>query len=140
MATNNSFADVVLDWDNLLAACKDNGEALQMAEPQRAEMERINNLVRDLKDRQESLTAERQEVTQKLKDAVKDGREASRRLRGAVKANLGTRTERLVQFRVAPNRPRGPRKAKAPVLPPPAEPTAPTPPQLKEAPGPSSAA
>lgn len=140
MATNNSFADVVRDWDNLLAACKDNGEVLQPAEPQRAEMERISNLVRGLKDRQESLTAERQEVTQKLQDAVKDGREAARRLRGAVKANLGTKTERLVQFRVAPNRPRGPRKPKAPVLPPPAEPTASTPPQSKEAAGTSPAA
>jgi hypothetical protein len=123
MATNNSFADVIRDWDNLLAACKDNGEILQAAEPQRAEMERLTNLVRDLKDRQESLTAARQEITQKLTQAVIDGREAARRLRGAVKANLGTKTERLVQFKVAPNRPRGPRKPKAapPVPPPPAE-------------------
>jgi hypothetical protein len=120
MATNNSFADVIRDWDNLLAACKDNSEALQLAEPQRAEMERVSNLVRDLKSRQESLSAERQEVTQILMQTLNDGREAARRLRGAVKANLGTKTERLVQFKVAPNRPRGPRKPKAapPVLPP----------------------
>jgi chromosome segregation ATPase len=123
MASKNAFADIIRDWDNLLAACKDNGETLQAAEPQRAEMEKLTNLVRDLKDRQESLTAARQEVTQKLTQAVLDGREAARRLRGAVKANLGTKTERLVQFKVAPNRPRGPRKPKTapPVPPPPAE-------------------
>ena len=123
MASKNAFADILRDWDILLAACKDNGEALQAAEPQRAEMERLTNLVRDLKDRQESLTAARQEITQKLTQAVLDGREAARRLRGAVKANLGTKTERLVQFKVAPNRPRGPRKPKTapPVLPLPAE-------------------
>jgi hypothetical protein len=38
-------------------------------------------------------------------------------VQGAVKANLGTDNERLVQFNVAPIRARGPRKAKA--VPPP---------------------
>lgn len=62
----------------------------------------------DLKNRQEALIGARQEITQRLKVLVKDGQEAARRLRGAVKANLGTKNERLVQFKMAPNRPRGP--------------------------------
>ena len=126
MGTNNAFPNVIRDWTGLLAACADNASSLQPAEPQRAALAQLLAEVEDLKNRQEALKGARQEITQKLKVLVKDGQEAARRLRGVVKANLGTRNERLVQFNMAPNRPRGPRKAKKkPVTPPPGDATAP---------------
>jgi hypothetical protein len=126
MGTNNAFPNVIRDWTGLLAACADNASSLQPAEPQREALVKILAEAEELKNRQEALIGARQEITQKLKVLVKDGQEAARRLRGAVKANLGTKNERLVQFKMAPNRPRGPRKTKKkPVTPPPGDGTAP---------------
>jgi hypothetical protein len=112
MATD-SFADVISQWQKLLAACADNAPVLTAAEPQRLEVEKMLKSVMDLKAVQDSHRAAKQETRQQLDQALADGREAARRLRGAVKANLGTATERLVQFNIKPIRAHGPRKPKA---------------------------
>jgi hypothetical protein len=117
MATVNSFADVISHWQNLLAACADNASSLTAAEPQRLAVEQMLKSVMDLKALQDSHRGAKQQIRQQLDQILKDGREAARRLQGAVKANLGTNNERLVQFNIKPIRPRGARKAK--VVPPP---------------------
>ncbi|HEV2853819.1 MAG TPA: hypothetical protein VHC97_13535 [Thermoanaerobaculia bacterium] len=105
-----SFADLIRDWDKLLAACRDNSEALASVEPQRLALENLLAQGREMKNRQDALAAQKQLATQEL-DALKEqGKEAARRLRGAVKSLLGSRSELLVQFNVAPLRKRGPRK------------------------------
>ena len=114
MATNNSFADVMLEWKKILAACADNASALTTAEPQRLVVERMLREAEELKALQDSHQAAKQAIRQQLDQLVHDGREAARRLKGAVKANLGTGNARLVQFSIQPIRPRGPRKAKQP--------------------------
>jgi hypothetical protein len=119
MATQNSFADVMDDWQDLLAACADHAETLASAEPQRAALEKLVKDARDVRTQQESAKAAKQELRQRLTLVLKDGREAARRLRAVVKGNLGTDNERLVQFDVAPNRKRGPRKPKDKEVPPP---------------------
>ena len=122
MATNNSFADVMLEWKKILAACSDNASALTAAEPQRLVVEKMLKDVEELKALQDSHQAAKQAIRQQLDQLVHDGREAARRLKGAVKANLGTGNERLIQFNIQPIRKRGPRKAKRlPVPKPPAE-------------------
>ncbi len=120
MATNNSFADVMLEWKKILAACADNASALTAAEPQRLVVEKMLKDVEELKALQDSHQAAKQAIRQQLGQLVHDGREAARRLKGAVKANLGTGNERLIQFNIQPIRKRGPRKAKQ--LPPPKPP------------------
>lgn len=117
MSTINSFAGVISSWQKLLAACADNASALTMAEPQRLQVEKMLKDVLDLKSVQESHRGAKQEIRQQLDKMLQEGREAARRLQGAVKANLGTANERLVQFNIKPIRPRGPRKPK--VVPPP---------------------
>ena len=62
--------------------------------------------VKTLKVRQEELTAQRQETTQKLTAALERLQEAGMQLRALVRAKLGLRNERLVQFNVAPLRKR----------------------------------
>jgi hypothetical protein len=119
MPTLNSFADVTTQWQKLLAACADNAAALTLAEPQRLMVEKTLKDVMDLKALQDSLRGAKQEARRQLTATLKEGEEAARRLRGAVKANLGTRNERLVQFNMKPIRPHGPRKPK---VVPPAEP------------------
>jgi hypothetical protein len=113
MSTINSFADLITQWQKLLAACADNASALTAAEPQRLEVEQILKEVMDLKALQDSHRGAKQETRQQLDQAIANGREAARRLQGAVKANLGTANERLVQFNIKPIRARSSRKPKA---------------------------
>jgi hypothetical protein len=119
MATINSFAKLMLSWEKILSAFTDNAGALTTVEPQRAALEAFLAQARDLKGRHDSHRAAKQEIRQQLEQVIEGGREAARRLQGGVRGNLGTYNERLVQFNIAPLRPRGPRKRKP--APPPAQ-------------------
>lgn len=125
-----TFSGETRDWEELLAGYMDNAELLVFAEPQKVALEGILSEVKAVKDLQLSHNAARQQTTQQLKELMERGREAARRLRGAVKANLGTKNERLVQFNLKPIRSRSvPRvEVTPPAETPPTEPpTAPTP-------------
>ena len=99
-----SFADIVHDWELLLQAANDNESVKTGARVQREALEEILAALRASKATQDSCAAQRQQATQQVNQRIDEGREMARRLRGAVKAILGTRNERLVQFRVAPIR------------------------------------
>ncbi len=120
MANINSFPYLIRDWQRLLQAFLDHAEALAPAESQRAALSDLLTRALDLKARQDSFSAVRQQTTQELGEVLDDGREQARRLRGMVKGILGTKNERLVQFDVAPIRKRS-RKAKSPEMIPPKE-------------------
>lgn len=119
MPNINSFADLVLDQERLLLAFDDNSAALAPAEPQRNAVAINLDRLRDAKARQDSFAAQRQQATQELLVLMSQAREDARRLRGMVKGLLGTKNERLVQFRVAPIRSRT--RTVAPPPPPPVE-------------------
>jgi hypothetical protein len=106
MPNLNSYADQFLDWDQALQAFLDNAEILAPAEPQRAALEKTLTALRGLKALQDSHSAMRQQTTQEITVLIHQGREQARRLRGMVKGLLGTKNERLVQFKVAPIRSR----------------------------------
>ncbi len=115
MKSTRSLADVVRDWEELLEAVNDNAEVLASAAPQRAAMEASLAAFRAKRAHQQSCAASRQEATQDLTALIDQGNENARRLRGLAKAVLGTKSERLVQFRVAPLRSRRRSKATEPV-------------------------
>lgn len=119
MPVIKSYADLIRDWVKLLAACRDNAAILGSIEPLRLALEDLFTRNQEAKSRQDALTAQRQAATQELEALKEEGREAARRLRGAVKSLLGSRSELLVHFNVAPLRKRGPRKVfvKQPVPP-----------------------
>jgi len=121
MATSNSFADVMLEWKKILAACAVNASALTTAESQRLVVERMLKEAEELKALQDSHQAAKQAIRQQLGLLVHDGREAARRLKGAVKANLGTNNELLIQFNIQPIRRRGRKAKRLPAPKPPAE-------------------
>ncbi|HVR97352.1 MAG TPA: hypothetical protein VMW27_12105 [Thermoanaerobaculia bacterium] len=110
-----TFAHIIRDWQRVLQAFLDNAAALAPAVSKREALEALLNRALDLKARQDSHTAVRQEITQELGVVLEEGREQARQLRGMVKGLLGTKNERLVQFSVAPLRKRGGR-AKSPEL------------------------
>jgi len=120
----SSYADTIRDWDSLLTAVRTNSESLPDIERHRSAMELHMEVTREIKARQDSFLAGRQGATQDLKAALTNGRELAIRLRGAVKANIGPRNERLVQFGIAPLRPRRRTPTEKPETPPPAPPPA----------------
>lgn len=120
----NSYADLIHEWEALLAAVQEHAAELPSAEPYRALLEAALADVKAVKVRQDSLTSTRQGATQDLQAAIEKAREVAMRLRGAVKADLGPKNERLVQFKIAPLRKR--QRRREPVEPAPEAPTEPT--------------
>jgi hypothetical protein len=106
MPNLNSHADVVRDWERLLDAVLRSPEVQAGVETERVSVEQWLLRVRDLKARQDELSALRQGVTQELKAAVTSGKEAAIQLRAILKAKFGPRNERLVHFNMAPLRKR----------------------------------
>lgn len=106
----SSQADLTQDWTGLLDASDRNPELRQAVEPEYEALKRWLTDLQSLKAQQLDLTAQRQEVTQKLKEVITQGRDAAMRLRSMAKAKLGPRSERLVHFSVTPLRRRGARK------------------------------
>lgn len=109
MAEVNSMADLIRFCDGLLEAAEKNPEIRDGIEAERQVLAESLGEVKTLKASQDDLSARRQETTQKLKQAVARTKEAAMRFQAIVKAKLGPRSERLVQFEVAPLRKR-PRK------------------------------
>jgi hypothetical protein len=106
MPSLNSYADITRDWTRLLDAAARCPEISAEIDRERQVMQQALADVQVLKARQDELTALRQEATQQLGEILKRGKDAAIQLRAVVKAKLGPRTERLVQFDVAPLRKR----------------------------------
>ena len=119
----NSLADLIRHGDGLLEAGERSPEVREAIEPEWQTLSKSVGEVKTLKARQEELNGLRQEVTQKLREAVAQMKDAAIRYRAVVKAKFGPRSERLVQFNMAPLRKR-PRKPVIVEVVKPAEPVA----------------
>jgi hypothetical protein len=106
MPNIKSYAELVRDSVRLLRGFEDNSVILAPAEPQRDALAASLDRLQDKKASQDSFAAQRQQSTQELDQLMQQVREDARRLRGMVKGLLGTKNERLVQFKVAPIRSR----------------------------------
>jgi hypothetical protein len=110
MPITMAHADIFLEWHEILMAFDDFAEDLASAEPLRAALAESLARATELKARQEHYAALKQQATKELNEEIDTGRERARRVRSIVKGVMGTENERLVQFKVAPRRPHGPRK------------------------------
>lgn len=115
MPVINSYADVLRDWESLLNACRQNAELLTGVDPVAESLERHLGRLKEVKNEQEQLEGTRKAATQRLRAAREEGSETARQLRSLVRSRLGTKNERLVQFRVAPIRRKTRRKAEGEV-------------------------
>lgn len=97
---------VIRDTEDLLDAVETNPEVKDEIERERQLLLQSVGEVKTLKARQIELTAQRQETTQQLNAAVSRLRDAAMAFRAMVKAKLGFRNERLVQFKISPLRKR----------------------------------
>ena len=106
MPTNTGYADLIAEIESLVAACDENEPLLPGIGPSLAQLVTALEDLKTIKGLQEQMEGARQEATQQLQQLAENGREVVRRVRGFVKSRLGTKSERLPQFGIAPIRQR----------------------------------
>jgi hypothetical protein len=103
--------ETIVDAEELLAAVAANIAQLPNLEDHRVPLELVLGRIKGLRVVHKTLIADKQKVTQELKAAYREARDLTIQLRGAIRAKIGVRSEKLVEFKVPPLRPR-PRKSK----------------------------
>jgi hypothetical protein len=121
MANNNAQADFVTDWEATLTNCRNRAAELPDLSTYIGPLETLLAEAKMLTARKKSLRGVKQQETLDLQEVMIKGREAALRLRAALKAHYGSKSERLIEFGMRPLRKRG-RKPDAEVKPKPVEP------------------
>ncbi len=104
MASNNSYAVLLNDWQQTLSAVDKTPDLQPSVETERQALIQAVAEVETLLRRQKELIALKQRATQELKEARERGKEMDIKLRSMVRGKLGHKNELLVQFNVAPQR------------------------------------
>ena len=113
------YSDFVTRWEKLIVALLANIAELPHLEVPRAKLQALLEEVRTLVSQQDVHTASKQQVSQRLKVLLADGKKLATFLRTGIKEHFGNRNEKLVEFNVQPFRRK---KAEPVVKPPPTEP------------------
>src|SRR6476469_4729656 len=115
MAKEPKYGATLNGWERLLASMEVNAEDLKTLETYRAQIQSKLEAARAASAQQAAMDATKQEATKSLR-ALLEGRKLATFLRGGVKQRYGDRSEKLVEFGLAPRRPKT--KAKAEQKPP----------------------
>jgi len=110
MSIHTAYADLIRDLEKLKTACEENLPLLPGIEPSLGQLNDVLSEFKTLKIVQEQMEGSRQGATQHLIQLAEDSKETARRVRGFVKSRLGTKSERLPQFGIAPIRRRSTRR------------------------------
>ena len=115
----SSQSEVIRDSEKLLSAIEGSSALLSDLSNLTGPLAETIAEIKVLSSRQEMLKADKQKTTQDLQAAFDRARDLGIRVRAAVKSQLGPRTEKLVEFQVAPlrRRTRSTRKSPAPATP-----------------------
>ncbi len=109
------YADFVTRWEKLIVALLANTADLPHLEVPRTKLQGLLDEVRSLVTQQDVHAAAKQQISQRLKNVLADGRKLATFLRTGIKEHFGNRNEKLVEFNVQPFR----RKKAEPVVKPP---------------------
>jgi hypothetical protein len=101
-----SFADIVVDGEQLNASLAANAADLPHLEPQRLEMAALLVDIKTLSTRQDAEKAAVQQTTKEMTEKVTLVRQLSTRLRAGVMQFYGNKSEKLVEFGMKPFRKR----------------------------------
>jgi hypothetical protein len=119
MPSLTEYGKIFRDWEGLLGAAEKRAALLPGVDDFKASLAALLAQTKDMKLQQEGFAGDKKETTEKLKNLVKEGRDAASMLRAFVKSRLGLRTEVLKEFGISPTRSRK-RTVKPPEVPPPA--------------------
>jgi hypothetical protein len=103
---NQSYSDVTTDAEQILTSTSANPGLQPIVEKHRPQIEENLEEIKDLKALQKTLTADKQKATQDLQAALKRLKERLIFLRAAIRGDIGPRTEKLVEYGIAPLRKR----------------------------------
>jgi hypothetical protein len=120
MAKEPKYGTTLNGWQRLLTSMEANAQDFSQLEAYRTQMQGMLDAARQAAKEQTAMAAAKQDATQRLNDLLVEGRKLATFLRGGVKQRYGDKSEKLVEFDLAPARP----KAKTPE---PAKPPAPVP-------------
>jgi hypothetical protein len=126
MAKEPQYGVTLNGWERLLASMEANPEDFKALEAYRAKLKSMLDTARGASAQQAAMDAAKQEATRSLRELLVEGRKLATFLRGGVKQRYGDKSEKLVEFGLAPARPKT-RTAAEPKQKPPATPPPPTP-------------
>jgi hypothetical protein len=104
MPNKASQAEVITGAEQLIAATHVNKDQLSSLEKHRAPLVQTLAEIKALKTLQKTLTADKQKTSQDLQAAIDRLREQVIFLRTAIRGEMGPRTEKLVEYGIAPLR------------------------------------
>lgn len=111
MPGRTSFADTVFDLEQLSTSVSAHTTLVpSAAEKYRTALEEMLTKLKVLSSTQKTLRADKQKVTQDLKETLRQGRRLATDVRTVIRGEVGIRSEKLVEFGIAPLRPRPRRK------------------------------
>ena len=121
MAREPKYGTTLNGWQRLLTSMEANPQDFPQLEIYRAQLQTMLDAARQAAKEQTAMAAAKQDATQRLNDLLTEGRKLVTFLRGGVKQRYGDKSEKLVEFDLAPARPRvkTPKEAKTPSPPPP---------------------
>jgi hypothetical protein len=124
MAKEPKYGATLNGWERLLASMEANAGDFPQLETYRAQLKTKLDAARAASAQQAAMDATKQEATKSLQAVLVEGRKLATFLRGGIKQRYGDRSEKLVEFGLAPLRPKTKAKAdqKPPVTPPPPTP------------------
>ena len=124
MPKKNSYADHLKEWEDTVASVAANASDLPQLEGARVQLEQMLVELRELLKQQAVHTANKQQVSKRLRQLTADGKKKSAMMRAVLKDHYGNTNEKLVEFGVQPFRVRRRKSAEEPN---PEEPEKPTP-------------
>ncbi|HYU32233.1 MAG TPA: hypothetical protein VEW48_08715 [Thermoanaerobaculia bacterium] len=117
MPNKDSFADVILEADQTVAACEANAALLESAGRHLPPLKDAVAELKTLDFQRQTLIADKQKTTQDMKASVRRVKDLLLSLRAAVRGDIGPRSEKLVEFNVTPLRARKRKPKPEPVEP-----------------------
>ena len=104
---NQAYSDVTTDAEQILTSSAANPSLQPIVEKHRPQIEEDLKEIKALKALQKTLTADKQKTSKDLQAALRRLKELVIFLRAAIRGDMGPRTEKLVEYGIAPLRKRG---------------------------------
>lgn len=101
-----SIADLMVDWETLLATVRASAANLPGLEAFISPLEKLLADAKELSVRVETSKGLKQQESQQRRALLEEGKNLTSRIRAALKAHFGLQNERLVEFGVRPIRSR----------------------------------
>jgi len=130
MAKTDRSASDLKEWDGLATAATANAADLPQAEIARTGLEKLRDELRELVNQRNLHQSNKQQLSQRIAKIHEEGSKLATVIRVIAKQHYGNRSDKLVEFGIAPFRGRA-RKAAAATQPPGPTAPIPTPPAAK---------